>query len=57
MSIKDRFKMVMDREKLTAGAFAESIGVAQATILTSWVRVTNIQVRKSFSDCINDTTT
>ena len=30
MSIKDRFKMVMDREKLTAGAFAESIGVAQA---------------------------
>lgn len=26
MSIKDRFKMVMDREKLTAGAFAESIG-------------------------------
>ena len=57
MSIKDRFKMVMDREKLTAGAFAESIGVAQATISTSWVRVTNIQVRKSFSDCINDTTT
>lgn len=32
MSIKDRFKMIMDREKLTAGAFAESIGVAQATI-------------------------
>ena len=32
MSIKDRFKMVMDREKLTAGAFAESIGVAHATI-------------------------
>lgn len=32
MGIKDRFKMVMDREKLTAGAFAESIGVAQATI-------------------------
>ena len=30
--IKDRFKMIMDREKLTAGAFAESIGVAQATI-------------------------
>lgn len=24
--------MIMDREKLTAGAFAESIGVAQATI-------------------------
>lgn len=32
MSIKDRIKMIMDREKLTAGAFAESIGVAQATI-------------------------
>lgn len=32
MSVKDRFKMVMDREKLTAAAFAESIGVAQATI-------------------------
>ena len=32
MSIKDRFKMVMDREKLTAVAVAESIGVAQATI-------------------------
>lgn len=57
MSIKDRFKMVMDREKLTAGAFAESIGVAQATISHILVRVTNIQVRKSFSDCINDTTT
>lgn len=32
MSIKDRIKIIMDREKLTAGAFAESIGVAQATI-------------------------
>lgn len=32
MSIKDRFKMIMERENLTAGAFAESIGVAQATI-------------------------
>lgn len=32
MSIKDRFKIIMDREKMTAGAFAESIGVAQATI-------------------------
>lgn len=32
MSIKDRIKFIMDREKLTAGAFAESIGVAQATI-------------------------
>lgn len=32
MDIKDRFKMIMEREKLTAGAFAESIGVAQATI-------------------------
>ncbi len=32
MSIKDRFKMIMEREQLTAGAFAESIGVAQATI-------------------------
>ena len=30
--IKDRFKMIMDREKLTAGAFAESIGASQATI-------------------------
>ncbi len=32
MTIKDRFKMIMEREKLTAGAFAESIDVAQATI-------------------------
>ena len=32
MSIKDRFKMIMDREQLTAGAFAASIEVAQATI-------------------------
>lgn len=32
MSIKDRFRMIMERENLTAGAFAESIGVAQATI-------------------------
>lgn len=55
MSIKDRFKMVMDREKLTAGAFAESIGVAQATISHILVRVTNIQVRKLFSDYINAT--
>lgn len=30
--MKDRIKKIMDREKLTAGAFAESIGVAQATI-------------------------
>lgn len=32
MSIKDRIKQIMEREQLTAGAFAESIGVAQATI-------------------------
>lgn len=32
MSIRDRFKMIMERENLTAGAFAEKIGVAQATI-------------------------
>lgn len=32
MSIKDRFKMIMEREQLNAGAFAESIEVAQATI-------------------------
>ena len=32
MTIKDRIKMIMEREKLTAGAFAESIDVAQATI-------------------------
>lgn len=32
MSIKDRFKMIMEREKLTAGAFAENIGVSQGTI-------------------------
>lgn len=31
-TIKDRIKQIMDRERLTAGAFAESIGVAQATI-------------------------
>lgn len=46
MSIKDRLKMIMDREKLTAGAFAESIGVAQATIHTYWENATNIQVPK-----------
>lgn len=32
MSINDRFRLVMEREHLTVGAFAESIGVAQATI-------------------------
>lgn len=32
MDVKERFKMIMEREGLTAGAFAESIGVAQATI-------------------------
>jgi len=30
--IKDRIKSLMDREKLTAGAFAESIGVSPATV-------------------------
>lgn len=30
--VKDRIRMIMEREKLTAGAFAENIGVAQATI-------------------------
>lgn len=32
MDIKDRIKMIMERENLPAGAFAERIGVAQATI-------------------------
>ncbi len=31
-TIKDRIKLIMSREQLTAGAFAENIGVAQATI-------------------------
>ncbi len=30
--IRDRFKMIMEREGLAAGAFAESIGASQATI-------------------------
>ena len=30
--IKDRVKLVMERESLTAGAFADSIGVSPATI-------------------------
>ena len=30
--IRDRVKMIMDRENLTAGAFADSIGVSPATI-------------------------
>ena len=47
MSIKDRFKMIMDREQLTAGAFAESIEVAQATISHILASVI-IQVQKSF---------
>ncbi len=32
MTLTDRFKMLMDREQLTAGAFAEKIGVSGATI-------------------------
>ncbi len=32
MDIKDRIKLIMDREQLTAGAFASQIGVSQATI-------------------------
>ena len=32
MDIKDRIKMFMEHEQMTAAAFAESIGVAQATI-------------------------
>ena len=32
MDIKDRIKMIMEHEQMTAAAFAESIGVAQATI-------------------------
>lgn len=30
--IKDRFKLIMEREKLASGAFAESIGASQASI-------------------------
>ena len=30
--IRNRFKMIMEREGLAAGAFAESIGASQATI-------------------------
>lgn len=30
--IKDRFRLLMEREGLTAGAFAECIGASQATI-------------------------
>ncbi len=32
MDIKDRFRLIMERKGLTAGAFADNIGVAQATI-------------------------
>ncbi len=32
MTLIDRFKMLMDREQLTAGAFADKIGVSGATI-------------------------
>ncbi len=32
MTLTDRFKMLMDREQLTAGAFADKIGVSGATI-------------------------
>ncbi len=32
MDIKDRIKLLMEHESMTAAAFAESIGVAQATI-------------------------
>lgn len=30
--VKDRFKEIMNREKISVGAFAENIGVAQATV-------------------------
>lgn len=32
MTLTDRFKQLMDKDSLTAGAFAEKIGVSQATI-------------------------
>ena len=32
MEIKDRIKMIMEREKMTSGAFAESIGIQQSTL-------------------------
>lgn len=32
MEIKDRIKMVMEREKIPSGAFAESIGIQQSTL-------------------------
>ncbi|WP_321480296.1 helix-turn-helix domain-containing protein [uncultured Bacteroides sp.] len=32
MDIKDRIKMVMEREKIPSGAFAESIGIQQSTL-------------------------
>lgn len=32
MDIKDRIKLIMEHEQMTAAAFADSIGVAQATV-------------------------
>ena len=32
MEIKDRIKLIIEGEEMTAGAFADAIGVAQATI-------------------------
>ena len=32
MDIKDRIKMLMEKENMTSGAFAESIGIQQSTL-------------------------
>lgn len=32
MEIKDRIKMIMERENMASGAFAESIGIQQSTL-------------------------
>ena len=32
MEIKDRIKMIMEKENMASGAFAESIGIQQSTL-------------------------
>ena len=33
MEIKDRIKIIMEKENMASGAFAESIGIQQSTLL------------------------
>lgn len=43
MEIKDRIKIIMEKENMASGAFAESIGIQQSTLSTfEWAGTTPV---------------